>query len=97
MSPRKAEPPVSRFASSIADQIADLIAARGMSGAELARRISRSQNYVASRLRKELAFSVTDLGVIAATLGVTPVSVVQCAHDRMVNSDVASRWGHDVE
>lgn len=50
-----------------------------ISGAELARRIGKSQNYVAKRLRHELAFTLDDLGAIAAALKATPVELLRVA------------------
>ena len=51
----------------------------GISGAELARRIDRSQDYVATRLRKEAAFSLSDVDVIADALGTSPQSIINRA------------------
>ena len=78
MSPRKALP-VDGLAAATADVIDSLLAKQDMSGAELGRRIGRSQNYVAIRLRKESPFSVSDLADVAGALGVTPSRILQDA------------------
>lgn len=69
MSPRESEPTVTGFARQIADALADVIEKRGISKRELARRIDRSNNYIAMRFRHEAAFTLTDVDVICRALG----------------------------
>lgn len=69
MVPRQAEPPVGGFSSAVADAIHEVLVARGMSGRVLATRVGRSHNYVATRLRKEKAFTLEDTARICRVLG----------------------------
>jgi len=81
MSPRKAAPQIvpGDFAYMVAVEIQTSMDDLGISGAELARRIDRSQDYVATRLRKEAAFSLSDVDVIADALGTSPQSIINRA------------------
>jgi|GEM_PF-4864326 len=78
MSPRKSIA-VDGLASATADVINELLSNQTLSGAELARRINRSQNYVAIRLRKDSPFSVSDLRDTAAALGTTASAIIERA------------------
>lgn len=72
MTPREKEPEVGEFASAVAKTIANLMTNASISGRELARRIDRSNNYVAIRLREEAAFTLTDIESIGEALGFEP-------------------------
>lgn len=76
MSPREAEPEVSRFARQIADALALVLNQRGISKRELARNIGRSNNYVAIRFRHEAALTLTDVDVICDALGLEAGSFI---------------------
>ncbi|WGD36821.1 helix-turn-helix transcriptional regulator [Lysinibacter sp. HNR] len=80
MAPREPEPPVSEFASAVADGIQNLIDSREMSARELARRIKRSNNYMGIRLRKEAAFTLTDIDRICVVLEIDPGSFLAGIH-----------------
>lgn len=76
MSPRESEPEVTDFARLIADALANVISERGISKRELARMISRSNNYVAMRFRHEAAFTLTDVDMICSALGLDAGSFI---------------------
>lgn len=76
MTPRDQEPQPSTFAVRVADALASILEDRGISKRELARRISRSNNYVAIRFRHEAAFTLTDIDVICTTLGLDAGSFI---------------------
>lgn len=82
MSPAK-EAPLGPLAAKSADEISSIMETLDVSGAELARRIGRSQGYVAIRLRKELAFNLTDFEDIANALGIDPVKLLARAASRV--------------
>lgn len=56
----------------VAEEVRVWLARRRISGAELARRLGRSQTFVAKRLDGRQAFDVDDLEMIAVVLGVNP-------------------------
>ncbi|MDR2380444.1 MAG: helix-turn-helix domain-containing protein [Bifidobacteriaceae bacterium] len=70
MNPRKAAPPASLFATNVAAALHALLTDRGISDAEIARRIGRSQNYVSSRFRGDGSFTLSDVDAIARDLGI---------------------------
>ncbi|QYM63429.1 helix-turn-helix transcriptional regulator [Microbacterium sp. Se5.02b] len=76
MSPRDSEPEVSSFARKIADALAAVIEEQNISKRELARRINRSNNYVAMRFRHEAAFTLTDVDAICSALGLNAGSFI---------------------
>lgn len=76
MSPKESEPEVSAFARNIANALATVIEKRDISKRELARRIGRSNNYVAMRFRHEAAFTLTDLDAICGVLGLDAGSFI---------------------
>lgn len=57
-----------------------------VTGQALARKIGRSQNYVAKRLRDDMAMTIDDVEVIAAALGTTYEAVMKHALERMRSS-----------
>lgn len=79
------------FATSVAEAIALLMDRGGISGAELGRRIGKSQNYIAKRLRYELAFTLADLDKIAGALSVAPTDLLRMARGlaEIANTDAS--------
>lgn len=54
----------------VSAEVRSLIAASRISGIELSRRVGRSQNYIAKRLRDEAPFNLDDIEAIVTGLGV---------------------------
>lgn len=76
MSPKEREPEATGFARAIADALAGVIEHRGISKRELARKVGRSNNYVAMRFRHEAAFTLTDVDAICDVLGLDAGSFI---------------------
>lgn len=60
----------------VAEEVRALLGRRRMSSVALARSIGKSHTYVWRRLSGETAFDLDDLQAIAATLGVSPGSLL---------------------
>jgi transcriptional regulator with XRE-family HTH domain len=63
----------------VAEEVRAWLARRRISGAELARRIGRSQTFVAKRLDGRQAFDIDDLEMVANVLGIAPEQLITSA------------------
>ena len=66
----------------VSARLRELLAARGISEVELARRMGFTQSYVSRRMRGEVAWDVDDLNRIAGHLGV-PVADLTAGATRL--------------
>lgn len=69
--PKSTTSPVSEFELAIRDEIKAWMGRRGLTGKDLAQILGISQPNASKKLRGVNAFSINDLGTIAATLGIT--------------------------
>jgi len=60
----------------ITERVRSLIADRGVSGSELARRIGATQSYVSRRIRGDVPWRAGELVKIAAALGCTAADLL---------------------
>lgn len=60
----------------VAEEVRVAMARRRISGAELARRLGRSQTFVQKRLDGRQAFDVDDLEAVCAVLGLSPIELL---------------------
>jgi transcriptional regulator with XRE-family HTH domain len=71
--------PAGEHAQAFSEAIRLHMEEQGVSGKSLAAMIGLSQNYVASRLRDERAFTVNDIEAISAALGIPILDLVRDA------------------
>lgn len=75
----RAMKPAGSHAQAFSEAIRLHMSQSGVSGMALAAQISRSQNYVASRLRDEKPFTVDDVEAIAAALEIPLMELLRDA------------------
>jgi hypothetical protein len=79
--PTGSQPTPGAFAKAISAEVRSAMARQRVSGAELARMIGRSQNYLARRLRDDVPLSANDIEDICEVLGQDlPELVIAAAH-----------------
>jgi transcriptional regulator with XRE-family HTH domain len=77
--------PTTNLRNALAAEIRARLAVARISGAELARRMSRNQATISRKLTGESGISVGDLEAIAAVLGVTAGEITAAAEGRTEN------------
>ncbi len=75
--PSGAGEPAGHYAQAFSEAIRLHMEQQGVSGKSLAAMIGLSQNYVATRLRDEKAFTVNDVEAIAAALGIPILDLIR--------------------
>lgn len=68
--------PTGQLRDQVAEEVRVWLARRKMSGAELARRLGRSQTFIAKRLDGRQAFDVDDLEQVGQILGVSAADLI---------------------
>lgn len=68
--------PTGQLRDQVAEEVRVWLARRKMSGAELARRLGRSQTFIAKRLDGRQAFDVDDLEQVGHILGVSAADLI---------------------
>ncbi len=88
--PKTNAPEPGPLARAVSAEIRAELARQRVTGQQLAGRIDRSQNYLAKRLRDEVALTLDDVETIAAALGTTYARIVTAAIEKLRNNGASS-------
>lgn len=80
----------------VAEEVRVWLARRRMSGAELARRLGRSQTFIAKRLDGRQAMDLDDLQMIAAELHIPVTALFQAGLNSPGNESLSGRYQDDI-
>lgn len=85
--PKTNAPDPGPLARAVSAEIRAELARQRVTGQQLATRIDRSQNYLAKRLRDEIALTLDDVELIATALNTTYARIMSAAMDKLRNGD----------